>query len=415
MSWGRWGRIACALGVLAAGVGGAAAAQAAFDAAPGVSIAAFATGFPATDTGVGPLGLAFSPHGTLYVSDRANGHIYEFGSSGGVAGPSTQLGSTTLNSAHGLAFGPDGRLYVAATGDGAIVEVDPADGTVRRTITKGVPCPTGLAVDPASGDLFATSLSCSGTVWRISAPASANPSVSAYATQSAAFDGITFGPDGTLWAVDSTPGTATNIVRVAGTGSSTPGAAARVANVPGADGIAVDAVSSALVVNGTDGNITKIDLASGTPSYSPVMTNGTRGDLAAVGPDHALYATQTDRVLKVTASPQALGNLAPTNPKSTSPVRAVGADVIRLPAAKRCISRRLLRIRIVPRRGLRYTSATVTVNGRRVMNVGRRALARPILLRRLPSGHVRVTVVVRTSSGRRLTMTRRYVTCAAKR
>jgi len=71
--------------------------------------------------------------------------------------------------------------------------------------------------------------------------------------------------------------------------------------------------------NRNDGIITKIDLTTNPPTLTDIFTGGTRGDFAAVGFDGCLYATQSDRVVKVTNAdgtcvPPPLGPLLPTSP-----------------------------------------------------------------------------------------------------
>ena len=92
-------------------------------------------------------------------------------------------------------------------------------------------------------------------------------------------------------------------------------------------------------------------------------------------------------------------------PRAAAPAAALG-----LPAARRCVSRRLLRIRL--RRGLR--SAQVFVNGKRVRVLrGRKRLRARVNLRGLPKGVARVVIVARTTKGRTLVQTRRYRTCGS--
>jgi hypothetical protein len=85
------------------------------------------------------------------------------------------------------------------------------------------------------------------------------------------------------------------------------------------------------------------------------------------------------------------------------------------PAGRRCLSRRRFRIDLrQPRRG-RLVSATVFVGGRRVRVVRGRHLRAPVDLRGLPRGSYVVRVVARTTTGRTVTRTRRYRTCAGGR
>jgi hypothetical protein len=400
-------------------------ALAGYDAAPGYAISAFATDFQFTSKdGVGPIGLAFGGDGELFVADRTDQNIYAFGRAGGVAGASTRINATPIaGSPHGLAFGKDGRLYLALTSSSAIVEIDPADGSVLRTVTKSVPCPVGIAIDPLSGDLFASSVDCTRNLFRISNPGSASPHISTYASGFGDLDGITFSEDGTLWAGDKSVD-GNNIFRIHGTADATPGAREALAYVSHPDGIALQenpATTSLpfLFVNRTDGNITRVNFAGETVKYEPVMTGGSRGDFVAVGPDRCLYAVQTDRVIKVTAADgtctlqpttTASERTTPTNTKSGPPA----SSYIKLPSNRRCLSRRRLRIRLVRHKGVTFVSARISVNGRRVKTVRGRKLRLPIDLRGLPKGRYRVTVSVRTSRGRTITVSRRYRTCTPK-
>jgi hypothetical protein len=80
-----------------------------------------------------------------------------------------------------------------------------------------------------------------------------------------------------------------------------------------------------------------------------------------------------------------------------------------------CRSRRTFSIRLrEPKRG-RLVEARVYVNGKRVRTVRGRRLRARINLRGLPRGSYRVRVVAITSTGKRVTRTRRYRTCMAKR
>jgi uncharacterized repeat protein (TIGR01451 family) len=122
--------------------------------------------------------------------------------------------------------------------------------------------------------------------------------------------------------------------------------------------------------------------------------------------------------IEVVASPS-----SPVQPSSvpstvTAPplTRAlVAADVIKLPRAKKCVSRRHFRIRLVQPKGVTLVSATVLVNRRRVKVVRGRRLTAPVDLRGLPKGRFTVKIVVKTSDGRTLKSARRYRTCVPKR
>lgn len=153
--------------------------------------------------------------------------------------------------------------------------------------------------------------------------------------------------------------------------------------------------------------------------YNPPAQAGKRGELR--GSEHAMGngdAMTTDWCsspprfagdqLWVTCQDNGFMVLRFTNGVSPSPAQGRREDV-GLPAApRRCESRRSFVIRLRP--GLR--SARVHVNGRRVRvrRRGRRLRAR-IDLRGLPAGLVRVRVIGRTRSGRRVYDERTYRTC----
>ncbi len=268
----------------------------------------FATGFAfsgAPASGVGPIGVTLDAGGSLLAGDAEDGFVYRFGVGGGIADASHRVNASPIaGSLTGSAFGKDGRLYVARS-SGDVVEIDPSTGAIVRTVVNGVPEVRALAVDPLSGDLFLTY--AGSPLVRIANPASTSPVMSVYAPMHDP-DGLTIGPDGTMYVVDFVGPSGPSVVRVAGTDAALPGATAAVAVVPSADGVAVGAnpvdhtKPPFLAVNRNDGKITLIDLTQSPVTQSEIVTGGSRGDFATVGPDGCLYATQTDRVLKVTAS-----------------------------------------------------------------------------------------------------------------
>jgi S-formylglutathione hydrolase FrmB len=81
-----------------------------------------------------------------------------------------------------------------------------------------------------------------------------------------------------------------------------------------------------------------------------------------------------------------------------------------LPHARSC-RRSSLTLRLRRPRGVTLRKATVYVNGRRVRTVTGRALRRAVTLRGLPSGRLRVRVVVVTSTRRKFIVKRTYRAC----
>jgi hypothetical protein len=118
-----------------------------------------------------------------------------------------------------------------------------------------------------------------------------------------------------------------------------------------------------------------------------------------------------------TPSPTATPTPTPTPavPKPATPAKPRARDVIRFPSTRRCVSRRAFRIRLRRPNGLRLVSARVVLNGKRLRVVKGRRLTSAIVLRGLPKGRFKVKITVTTSTGQRLTGTRKYHTCTKKR
>ncbi len=290
-------------------------------AAPGFAVTNFVTDVPGGrqfgSTQAGPMGLAFDSVGNLFVMDIADGHLYKFGPSGGVASQATRVTRTPIDGGPlGLAFDKQGRLYLTRLDAGDVLELDPATGAILRTVAKLGPCqgrPGGnalaIATDPLSGDLFVSALTCG--IVRISNFASGPGKVTEYAKPGST-DGITFAPDGTLYVEaedcqDLCIGDGA-AKKVSGTNAAKPGEVTRLAaHVVALDGIAVAAGGDPgrppfLYGNTNLGTIKKIDLTTTPPTLTDIVTEGTRGDLVTVGPDRCLYATQSTTILKVTSA-----------------------------------------------------------------------------------------------------------------
>jgi hypothetical protein len=90
--------------------------------------------------------------------------------------------------------------------------------------------------------------------------------------------------------------------------------------------------------------------------------------------------------------------------------------VVTAPPNNVCRSRRDFTIHIVQIKGLTYRQVSVYVNDRSVNVVRGARISAPVDLRGLPKGRyvVRITVTTTTTTGRRITGTRAYHTCAPK-
>ena len=289
--------------------------------------------------------VAFDSAGDLYVLDYTyNGssqNLYEIRAGGGsvktIPLPNRNCDSNPCGDFLGIAFGQDGNLYATRQGDqfsdidGGVVQLDPTTGAIMRTVASDpssgiLNCASGMAVDPISGDLFVTTANCGNNntfgqpnVVRIANPDSATPQASLYAqtcTPTCSVSvGVAFGPDGTLYVttddgIDTVTGTngpstpvVTNVASFTAQEQKLGGFPALLLNP--ADPSEV----SAVVVNSGVGIITEIDLAS--KQDTTIYSGGSTGEGATVGPDGCLYATQSDRVIRVTNS-DGTCNFAPT-------------------------------------------------------------------------------------------------------
>jgi Domain of unknown function DUF11 len=294
----------------------AAGAAQAYQTAPGWVASDYVTGFD-HGSGAGPVGLAFDSTGNLLVSAVATASLHKAPPGGGTAA-ATKI-RDGYGQAAGLAFDKSGRLYMARGTQHDVVELNPASGEVMRTVVANLPCPVGLATDPVSGDLFVSNVFCAGGgIMRITGFAGGGPGkATRYAgTQDA--DGLTFAPDGTLYAAGGA-----RIVRIAGTNSGNAGAVSTVVELPNVDGIAYAPATTQegeyLVVVRTDGEIDRIDPGG---NVTPVLTGASRGDLVTVGPDRCVYADLQDRVIKLSPATGTCAFATPLGEQSVLSQRA---------------------------------------------------------------------------------------------
>jgi uncharacterized repeat protein (TIGR01451 family) len=285
----RKAAIVVSLGALS---GFAAGAAQAYQTAPGWVASDYVTGFD-YGSAAGPVGLAFDGSGNLLVGAALTASLHKVPPGGGTAAP-TKL-RDGYGQAAGLAFDKSGRLYMARGNQHDVVELNPASGEVIRSVVSGLPCPVGLATDPISGDLFVSNVFCrGGGIMRITGFADGPGTATRYAGAQDA-DGLTFAPDGTLYAAGGV-----RVVRIAGTNDATPGAVSAVAELRNVDGIvyapATPQDDEYLVAVRTDGEIDRVDFDG---QVTPLLTGGSRGDLVTVGPDRCIYADLQDRVIKL--------------------------------------------------------------------------------------------------------------------
>jgi hypothetical protein len=113
-----------------------------------------------------------------------------------------------------------------------------------------------------------------------------------------------------------------------------------------------------------------------------------------------------------TATPVATVKPVPT---VVPPPPLKAADVVTLPSARKCVSRRKFRIKLRTPKGTRITQATVSINGKKKKTFKGKAIKPSVDLRGLPKGKITVKIDIRTADGRKVTLTRKYRTCAPRK
>lgn len=109
--------------------------------------------------------------------------------------------------------------------------------------------------------------------------------------------------------------------------------------------------------------------------------------------------------------------IPPVTPPVTPPVfKHPGFNtVVKLPSARRCLSRRSFRIHLKRPNGVKVRSVRISVSGRRARTISGRRLSAPIDLRGLPNGRYTVRITVRLADGTVLRGSRSYRTCTPRR
>ena len=127
----------------------------------------------------------------------------------------------------------------------------------------------------------------------------------------------------------------------------------------------------------------------------------------------ALQAVDVDaagRVVTLFADTPSIASLGDP-PISRAMLRRIAAA---LPSAKRCVRGRRLRLRLIRPKGLRFSRASVYVNGRRVRRMRGRAVTRPFKIT-LRGKRTRVRIVILTTGKRKVTIRRTYRRCGLPR
>ncbi len=264
----------------------------------GFTLTTFVDGFPTTGpVCCGPLGIAFPSSGGVLVSDYP-GNLRLFSDTDGQhAGDVTPAQNYGSGNPTGLvALG--GYVYLAEQPAGQIVRLN-NDGTFSQNVVS-LYFATGIAADPVTSLLYATSpFGGSPGVYSID-PAASTPTATLFA--SGGFDGLTVdvsnriiyasGFDGYIRGFSLTSGS-----QVFVSATSIPG---------GIDGVALGTggLAGKLFVNTNAGTVYQYDRAD--DSLLLIASGGSRGDFVTADPNGTVLLTQYDSILRLTA-PQGSG------------------------------------------------------------------------------------------------------------
>jgi sugar lactone lactonase YvrE len=380
------------------------------------------------------------------------------------------------NTATSAALGPDGRVWVAITSTDAsrgFVRIDPAGNYTTRSTTGLLNCgPVGMAMwspvrmvftvpSPGDGSCSATNniggLDADGTLpqgqntagpafdlavanGKVFVPDYGGDSVARWSmgpqgyfqSVEASFDvpsgsgadGIEMGGDGKLYVTLFNSGQVARIDPTQGNGTSATVVASGLENpfgmAAGRDGALYVASQNARLLRiAPDGSQRLIDLPAGFKAWQVAS----RGDDIWVTDNNAAQAVVVRNAGRPEPSPApapAPATPAPALPTPVPapkpPIKLTAAKVFSLAAAKRCASRRSLTLTLRKRTtGPKVASVKVTIGSGKAKTYKGAKLKVPVKLTGLPKGSFKVKVVVTLSDGTKVSLTRAYKTCAAKK
>jgi hypothetical protein len=244
--------------------------------------------------GIGPVGM-LDDGTSFYVTDWCNATTYRFLIGDTLPWPLTA--SAPNGFTHGLTYDRGAYYGIAGSHQSTVVpgvyQFDPDTLLPVRLIVPG-PCSDtrGLVADRTTAELFVSG-DCG--LWRIRDAGTPVPVMARIALSN--LDGLTVAGDGAMWAADVVTGHVTCYDSTGAVATSLP-MADPPSGVAVAPSWAPAAVAGKVFANGTDGVVTMVD-PHGRPAAAPVAWGGTRGDFAIFGNDGYLYATQSDRIVRL--------------------------------------------------------------------------------------------------------------------
>jgi hypothetical protein len=251
----------------------------------------------------------------VFITDFCNtGTLYRFASTGGTTSMAEASSSNGLDL--GLATSGGGYFGAVDHNNGPLTaglfRFDPNTLAVGAQIFNDGNGVRDIAVDPITGDLYFSVIGVG--IYHMAAPNSATPASVEFA--SGDFDGLAFTSDGSTLYAANFGNKHFNAFNRAGT--------LTLDVDPGhpVDGMTIDRNGN-VYANANDGTV--VQLNPTTKATSVVASGGNRGDLARVGPDGCMYATQTDRVSQLQPC---FFNPSPTPTPSPSPTAATAATSV---------------------------------------------------------------------------------------
>ena len=257
-----------------------------------LGLTTFVSGFP--NSGIGPLGTAFTAGGGVLVSDYNSGSVYRFGSDA-----DGQVASAGLITANYGANNPNdmaqlgGGIFMTRQATGDLVRLN-QDGTLNQVIVGGLPSATGLVADPSTGKLFVSTIG-NGVIYEV------DPfGMTKTPFLNANVDGLTLSPDGaTLYGAGANG-------HILGFSMTTRAEVFDSGFIPGGlDGTAVGTgpiFSGLIFANTNSGQVFEINLV--TLAQTLIATGGSRGDFVTVDPtNNTLLITQSDRIIRLNGAP----------------------------------------------------------------------------------------------------------------
>jgi tripartite motif-containing protein 71 len=108
-----------------------------------------------------PMGMAVESDGSILTVDSYNQAIHKYDASGNQIWTYTGKGTTALNHPEGVTLGSGGTIYVADYLKKRVVTLTDSGASVawKGTFGSGLKQPSGVAVDPATGDVFVSDFS----------------------------------------------------------------------------------------------------------------------------------------------------------------------------------------------------------------------------------------------------------------